>query len=239
MNSDHYSLPVNQISYQETLSPLQSGKISQRTIKRGIVGGTFDPPHLGHLVMAEAARAQLELDEVIFMPAAQPPHKQGRIISSLTHRLAMVRRAIANHEQFTLSTFEATRTGLNYTTETMRLLRQEWGNHVQLFFIMGLDSLADLPKWYQPQQLIELVHLAVIARPGYQANMEALEQHIPGITQRVTFVYAPLIGISSTNIRQRVQKGLSIRYLVPREVEAYIEQWGLYRGEWIEEHNAI
>ena len=230
MNSDHYSLPAHEISCQEALSPLQSGIISSRRTKKGIVGGTFDPPHLGHLVMAEAARTQLALDEVVFMPAAQPPHKQGVAISSLAHRLAMVRHAIADHEHFTLSTFEATRKGLNYTTETMRLLRQAWGNQVQLFFIMGLDSLVDLPKWHQPQQLIELVHLAVIARPGYEANMGALEQHLPGITKRVTFAHAPLIGISSTDIRQRVRQGHSIRYLVPKEVEAYIEQWGLYRG---------
>ena len=157
--------------------------------------------------------------------ALKTKHFPSETVPHLAHLIP-----IANHEQFTLSTFEATRKGLNYTTETMRLLRQEWGNHIQLFFIMGLDSLADLPKWYQPQELIKLVHLAVIARPDYQANMEALEQHIPGITQRVTFVYAPLIGISSTNIRQRVQQGLSIRYLVPREVEAYIERWRLYRG---------
>jgi len=230
MNSDNYSLPFNRISSKEALSRLQSGTMRQGTIKRGIVGGTFDPPHLGHLVMAEAARTQLGLKEVIFMPAAQPPHKQGVAISSLTHRFAMVRHAIADHEQFTLSTFEATREGLNYTTETMRLLRQEWGNQVELFFILGLDSLIDLPKWYQPQQLIQLVNLAVIARPGYDANMDALERRLPGITKRLVFAHAPLIGISSTDIRKRVQQGLSIRYLVPRSVETYIEQWGLYRG---------
>lgn len=229
MDSDNYSLAFNQISSKEALSRLQSGTIRQRTTKRGIVGGTFDPPHLGHLVMAEAARTQLGLEEVIFMPAAQPPHKQGQTISSLTHRLAMVRHAIADHEQFTLSTFEATREGLNYTTETMRLLRQEWGNQVELFFIMGLDSLIDLPKWYQPQQLIQLVRLAVIARPGYQANMDTLEYHLPGMTKRLAFAHAPLIGISSTDIRKRVEQGLSIRYLVPSGVEMYIEQWKLYR----------
>ena len=199
-------------------------------LRRGLFGGTFDPPHMGHLVMAEAARSQLGLHEVIFMPAAQPPHKQGKKICATEQRVAMVRHAIADNEDFTLSTFEASRKGPNYTTETMRLLREEWGDRVELFFIMGLDSLVDLPLWYKPQQLIELVKLAVIARPGYHADMDTLERLLPGISKRVFFAHAPLIGISSTDIRKRVQEGQSIRYLVPREVEKYIERWGLYRG---------
>ena len=198
-------------------------------LRRGLFGGTFDPPHMGHLVMAEAARSQLGLHEVIFMPAAQPPHKQGKKISATEQRVAMVRHAIADNEDFTLSTFEASRKGPNYTTETMRLLRQEWGDRVELFFIMGLDSLVDLPLWYKPQQLIKLVKLAVIARPGYHADMDTLERLLPGISKRVFFAHAPLIGISSTDIRKRVQEGKSIRYLVPRGVEQYIEEWGLYR----------
>ncbi len=198
-------------------------------LRRGLLGGTFDPPHMGHLVMAEAARSQLGLHEVIFMPAAQPPHKQGKKISATEQRVAMVRHAIADNEHFTLSTFEASRKGPNYTTQTMRLLRQEWGDRVELFFIMGLDSLVDLPLWYKPQQLIELVNLAVIARPGYHADMETLERLLPGISKRVFLAHAPLIGISSTDIRKRVQEGESIRYLVPRGVEQYIEEWGLYR----------
>ena len=198
-------------------------------LRRGLFGGTFDPPHMGHLVMAEAARSQLGLHEVIFMPAAQPPHKQGKKICATEQRVAMVRHAIADNEDFTLSTFEASRKGPNYTTETMRLLREEWGDRVELFFIMGLDSLVDLPLWYKPQQLIELVKLAVIARPGYHADMDTLERLLPGISKRVFFAHAPLIGISSTDIRKRVQEGKSIRYLVPRGVEQYIEEWGLYR----------
>ena len=158
MDSDNYSFSLNQTLPKETFSRPQHGKMAKGSIKRGILGGTFDPPHLGHLVMAEAARTELGLEEVIFMPAAQPPHKQGKSISPLTHRLAMVRHAIVDHEQFTLSTFEATRKGPNYTTETIRLLRQEWANQVELFFIMGLDSLIDLPKWYKPQQLIQLTY---------------------------------------------------------------------------------
>ncbi|MGB0384445.1 MAG: nicotinate-nucleotide adenylyltransferase [Ardenticatenaceae bacterium] len=197
-------------------------------LKWGICGGTFDPPHMGHLVMAEAARAQLGLDEVLFMPAAQPPHKQGKKISATEHRVAMVREAIADHEHFRLSTFEVTREGANYTVETMRLLREKWGDKVELFFIMGGDSLLDLPIWYKPQDLIQLVNLAVIARPGYHADIDVLERTLPGIRQRLYFARAPLIGISSTDIRQRVQKGDTIRYLVPRGVERYIYEQGLY-----------
>jgi nicotinate-nucleotide adenylyltransferase len=198
-------------------------------LRRGIFGGTFDPPHLGHLIMAESARAVLDLHEVVFVPAAQPPHKQGRTIQPAADRLAMVRLAIASNPHFALSTLELERTGPNYTVETLRLLRQQWGEQVELYFIMGLDSLIDLPLWYQPQEIIKLARLAVITRPGYQADLMSLETALPGVQERVALVPSPLIGISSTELRRRVFQGETITYLVPQMVEGYIYQHGLYR----------
>lgn len=213
---------------QRRRSPLGIPTTARYRPRRGIFGGTFDPPHLGHLILAEAARSELGLSEVVFMPAAQPPHKQGRTISATEHRLAMVRHAISTNSRFALSTLDALRDGPNYTVDSMRLLREEWGDTVETFFIMGLDSLVDLPMWYQPLELLQLVTLAVVARPGYYADMAALERLLPGVVDRTIFVPAPLIGLSSTAIRQRVQQSDSIRYLVPPGVEAYIYEHRLY-----------
>lgn len=209
-------------------SPLGIPATSRYRTARGVFGGTFDPPHIGHLILAEAARSELGLSEVVFMPAAQPPHKQGKPISPAEHRVGMVRHAIASNGRFAMSLLDAERAGPNYTVDSMRLLREEWGNTVEIFFIMGLDSLIDLPSWYKPLELLALVKLAVVARPGYHADMASLERALPGVVDRVIFVPAPLIGVSSTAIRTRVWEGDSIRYLVPRGVESYIYEHQLY-----------
>lgn len=195
---------------------------------RLILGGTFDPPHLGHLVMAEAARSQLGASEVVFMPAAQPPHKQGRQISATSHRLEMLRLAIADNPYFSLSMVDVMRPGPHYTIDTIQHLYDKWGHESDIYFVIGLDSLRDFPTWHKASQLLQLVKLAVIARPGYQVDMAVLEEHLPGIRQRVLFIECPLIGISSTQLRQAVREGGSIRYLVPRPVERYINEQGLY-----------
>ncbi len=211
-------------------SPLGQPATSHYRTARGIFGGTFDPPHIGHLILAETARSELGLSEVVFMPAADPPHKQGKVLTPTEHRVEMVRRAIAPNGRFALSMLDV-REGPNYTVDTMRLLREEWGNTVEIYFLLGLDSLIDLPSWHKPLELLDLVKLAVVARPGYHADMASLERALPGIVDRVVFVPAPLIGISSTAIRSRVQEGDSIRYLVPRSVETYIYEQGLYLEE--------
>ena len=195
---------------------------------RGVFGGTFDPPHLGHLVLAEAARAELRLSEVFFMPAARPPHKQGAELASTALRVEMVRRAIASNGRFALSLLDIQRPGPHYTVDAMRLLREQWGATVEIFFLIGLDSLIDLPTWREPEALMGLVRFAVVARPGYHVDMAALERALQGISDRLIFVPAPLIGISSTAIRQRVRDGDSIRYLVPPPVEACIYENRLY-----------
>jgi nicotinate-nucleotide adenylyltransferase len=181
--------------------------------------------------MAEAARSQLGGSQVVFMPAAQPPHKEGQQIVAYTHRLEMLRLAIADNPFFTLSMVELMRQGPNYTIDTIQLLQKKSSPDIEFYFIIGLDSLRDFPTWHKASQLMQLVKLAVIARPGYQVDMASLEQNLPGIGKRVLFIECPLIGISSTQIRQTVRQGGSIRYLLPRPVERYIAEQGLYNGE--------
>lgn len=196
---------------------------------RGVFGGTFDPPHTGHLILAELARSALRLSEVVFIPAARPPHKLDEEFTDASHRLEMTRCAIADNERFSLSTIELERDGPSYTVDTLRQLRQKWGETVDIYFIIGADSLVDFPTWHKPAEILKMCRLAVVRRPDVDIEFEALEAKLPGIEDRTYFVPAPLIEISSTNIRERVAADRSIRYLVPRAVEQYIYEHGLYR----------
>jgi nicotinate-nucleotide adenylyltransferase len=195
----------------------------------GILGGTFDPPHNAHLAIACAALEQLDLARVLFVPARQPPHKPlDTIAASLEDRLAMVTRAIAGEPRLELSRADADRTGPNYTTDLLRALRGEYPD-AELYFIMGGDSLADLPTWHAPRELIRLCHLAVAARPGWVPNLDALERQIPGLAARVVFIRAPALDISSSEIRDRVRADLPIDEMVPPAVAQYIRERNLYR----------
>ncbi len=194
----------------------------------GVFGGTFDPIHIGHLVAAEETRVQLKLERVVFVPAGLPPHKLANHISPVEHRLAMVQLAIASNPYFTVSRVDIDRFGPCYTVETMELLRDEWGPGVELYFIMGSDSLADILTWYKPERLIRLCRLAVVKRPGYDVDIKELDRLLPGIASRVQFINSPLIDVASCDIRRRVRKGLSIKYQVPEAVERYIYEHGLY-----------
>ena len=194
----------------------------------GVLGGTFDPIHLGHLVAAEEVRAQLRLDRVVFVPAGLPPHKLTEHVSSVAHRLAMVKLAIASNPYFTVSRVDIDRFGPCYTVDTIELLRDEWGGDVELYFILGSDSLADIPTWHQPGRLIRLCRLAVMERPGYRVDVEELERLLPGITSRIRFINSPQLDISSTDIQRRVRQGLPIKYQVPEAVEDYIYKHELY-----------
>ena len=195
----------------------------------GIVGGTFDPVHHGHLVAAEEALYQLDLDQVLFVPAGRPPHKPNRPISPAHHRLRMIELAIATKPTFTLSRVDVERPGLCYTVETLELLRAEWGPGPTFYFVVGADSLADIPTWYQPQRLIELCELAVAARTGVEVDLVRLEEQLPGLRDRLHWVPMPALEISSSDLRARVRAGRPISYLVPSVVEAYILEHGLYR----------
>ena len=197
----------------------------------GVLGGTFDPIHIGHLVAAEEVRAQLGLDRVVFVPAGLPPHKLTDDVSSVDHRLAMVKLAIVSNPYLTVSRVDIDRFGPCYTVDTIELLRDEWGQaagDVELYFILGSDSLADIVTWHKPERLIRLCRLAVMERPGYRVDMEELERLLPGITSRVHFINSPQLDISSTDIQKRVRQGLPIKYQVPEAVADYIYQHELY-----------
>lgn len=197
-------------------------------MKVGVLGGTFDPPHIGHLVAAEEARVQLGLERVVFVPAGTPPHKLGEPVTSAVHRVEMIRRAVASNPYFCVSLVDVERSGPSYSVETLRLLRDQWGADTVIYFILGLDMLADLPNWHEPRQLVELCRLAVVNRPGYAADMVGLEKVIPTISRKVDPVLMPLLEVSSTDLRERVGCGRTIRYYVPSEVESYIRLHQLY-----------
>jgi len=196
----------------------------------GILGGTFDPVHMGHLVIAEEARVKLGLGEILFVPAGQPWFKvgQGHTIAPVTHRLEMLRLAIADNPCFKLCTLEVERSGPSYSIDTITTLRSQLGEQ-PLFFILGSDSLAGFHLWKEPDKLVQMCQLVIVPRLGLNLpKLESLEPLIPGLTHSVIELVAPIIEISSSKIRQRIAQGLSIRYLVPGLVGKYIAEQELY-----------
>ena len=193
----------------------------------GILGGTFDPPHYGHLALAENARVQLGLDHVLFVLAGQPPHKPDRPITPANHRAAMVEAAIDGNSAFAISRVDVDRPGPHYTVEMLALLRREHPQ-AELVFLMGGDSLAQFLTWRDPSGIVRQARLAVMRRPGHTSEMERLEQSIAGIRERVVWLDAPCMDIASSDLRRCVREGLSLRYLVPPAVEEYIRKHRLY-----------
>lgn len=203
-------------------------------MKIGILGGTFDPPHNGHLQLAEAAVRQLQLAQIVFMPAKQPPHKLDDPISPLETRVALLERALRRKPAFVISLLEAERAGPSFTVDTLRQLHHDMPTQAEIFFIMGMDSLQNLPTWHQPQEIVKLCKLAVLKRPGYFADLNALEEKIPGVKRAVVFINAPEIHISASAIRARAARGETIDDLVPRAVAEYISQHRLYQDKRLE-----
>ena len=195
----------------------------------GLLGGTFDPIHLGHLIIAEAVREKLCLSRVLFVPAGQPWLKAAREITAPEHRLQMVELAIESNPHFAVSTYELDRPGPSYSVDTAASFRDETGTDAGLYFIVGADALAELPRWKEPAKLAALCRIIGVGRPGApKPDLSALEAAVPGVSSRIKLLDVPEIGISSTQIRERVKKGLSIRYLVPPEVGNYIYENKLY-----------
>lgn len=195
----------------------------------GVFGGTFDPIHLGHLIIAEEVRFQLSFDYILFVPAGQPWLKVNRVITPAAHRLAMLKLAIASNPDFQLSTVEIDRPGPSYTVDTIRILQLQLGKEAKLYFILGWDSLGDLPQWREPTELVKLCSLVAIPRLGcLRPDLDFLDKVIPGVASKTIFVDIPFIGISSSEIRKRIAAGQSIRYLVPEGVERYIREHRLY-----------
>ncbi|MCL7454903.1 MAG: nicotinate-nucleotide adenylyltransferase [Anaerolineae bacterium] len=195
----------------------------------GVLGGTFDPIHHGHLVAAQEVLHQLRLDRVLFVPAGDPPHKPSRPVSATHHRVRMVELGIAGRADFVLSRVDVDRPGPHYTVGMLQLLHREWGPGATLYFIEGTDSLADILSWHRPEQLIALADLAVVQRPGVEVDTDAVERQLPGLRERIHWVQMPSLEISSTDLRARVREGRPISYLLPAAVEGYVREQDLYR----------
>ena len=197
----------------------------------GLLGGTFDPIHLGHLIVAEEARTRLSLDRLLFVPSRQPWRKAGREIAPEADRLAMVRLAVEGNPGFEVSLVDLEREGPSYSVDTVCDVRATLSPEAELYFILGYDALMDLPHWHAPAELARVTRLVTVIRPGYELDWSPLEQAIPQARETVMLLETPEIGISSTEVRQRVAAGRSIRYWVPDLVAEYIQQQGLYRGQ--------
>jgi nicotinate-nucleotide adenylyltransferase len=195
----------------------------------GIFGGTFDPPHLGHLILAAEALSQLQLTRVLWVLTPQPPHKPERPITPFPHRLEMLKRTIGNAPGFELSTIEIDRPGPHYTLDTLDLLQARYPS-ARLVLLIGGDSLRDLPAWNRPDELITAVNaLGIMRRPDDEIDLQTLERSLPGLSAKIRFVDAPQLEISSSSIRQRIASGGHFRYYLSSAVYDYIQQNNLYR----------
>jgi nicotinate-nucleotide adenylyltransferase len=194
----------------------------------GIFGGTFDPVHVGHQILATESASQLDLDKVLWMVTADPPHK-GEQVTPVEHRLAMVTAAIDADPLFEISRIEVDRPGPHLAVDTMRLLHELYPSDT-LVYLMGGDSLEDLPAWYKPAEfLAECDEIGVLRRPGHLIDLASLEKTLPGLTARVHFIDSALIDISSTQLRSAIATGRPFRYSLPVDVYRYIQEHRLYR----------
>jgi nicotinate-nucleotide adenylyltransferase len=199
-------------------------------VKVGVLGGTFDPVHLGHLAMAEAARESLDLEEVILVPAGRPITKTPGRVTSSEHRLEMLRLAASGSPYLSVSTIEIERPGPSYTVDTVTELRRQYQGNNEIYFILGWDSLAQLTEWREPARIIEMCRLVAVPRPGCpRPDLKLLESSIPGITQRVILLEKPRIDISASTIRELAARGESTDHLVPGAVAEYIREHRLYQ----------
>ncbi len=193
----------------------------------GLFGGTFDPPHVGHLILASVISDALALERVLFVPAASPPHKSARQITPAEQRLAMLHLALEGDARFDVSLIDVLRPGPHYSVEMVRQARAEYPDS-GLYFLMGSDSLLDLHRWYRPDLLIAECMLAVMERPGAPLDWVSLESGLPGLQDRTVVVEGPLVALAASMIRNRIRTGQSVRYLVPDSVHDYIHAEGLY-----------
>lgn len=196
-------------------------------LRLGIMGGTFDPLHWAHLMMAEEARDTFGLDKVLFIPAGQPPHKMEYRVTDVEHRYAMALLGTASNPAFEVSRMEIERNGLSYSVDTLRELKRIYGSSTGIYFIVGADEALDVPKWHEAESLPELTRFLVAPRPGFM--LSDLQTKLSAEFSVVMDILPmPPIEISSTSLRERVMSGQSIKYLVPECVEAYIVKHGLY-----------
>lgn len=199
-------------------------------LKIGICGGTFDPIHYGHLIMAEKIREEFKLDKVLFIPTGHPPHKAISQITDARHRLCMVEEAVKSNPYFALSTIEVERDGTTYTIDTLRQLKEIYQDPAELYFMIGADVVFDLLTWKDFTEVFRLCRFIATRRPGFSRQgfaqrVEELERQYGAVIYSTDI---PQVDISSTLIRQRVRENRSVKYLVPEGVEAYIQEHGLY-----------
>ena len=208
--------------------PAEDAHAARRRV--GIFGGAFDPVHIGHLVLVEEARYHLQLDTVLLVPTGDPPHKQDVRLSPLEDRVHMAQLAAAEADYLAVSRVDADRPGPHYSVDMVQLLQHQLGPDIQLFFLMGLDSLRDLPTWHEPARLAQLCTLVALSRYAVEVDWAALEQAVPGIRRRLVLLDMPELEIASHRLRERVRRGEPIRFQTPHSVEAYIRRRGLYAG---------
>jgi nicotinate-nucleotide adenylyltransferase len=200
----------------------------------GLFGGTFDPPHVGHLILSAEAGAQLGLDRLLWVLTRDPPHKQGLPITILEDRLAMVKLAIMDNPKFELSTLEIDRPGPHFALDTVNFVADQ-NPSAEIAYLMGGDSLRDLPAWHQPADLVSaLRYIGVLRRPGDSIDLPSLEKFIPGLTAKVRYLDAPLLDISAHEIRERVVHDRPFRYFLLPAVYDYIKEHNLYRDIQLE-----
>lgn len=197
----------------------------------GILGGTFDPIHIGHLRIAEAVYERIALEQIIFIPAFVPPHKVGQDYAPAEHRYAMTELAVKPYPHFTVSDMELRRSGVSYTIDTLRELRHKYPEK-ELYFIIGADSVAQLHTWNSIDKMLQLATFVAAGRPGYEGVMEEVVHHLgAAAAERIMLLHTPEYDISSTEIRTRLQEGASLAGLVPRAVEQYIVAHNLYQRQ--------
>lgn len=197
----------------------------------GILGGTFDPIHLGHLHIAEAVYSQMPLEKIIFIPAYVPPHKLGQDYAPAQHRYAMTELAVQGYKHFAVSDIELVRSGVSYTVDTLRELRECFPQR-ELYFIIGADSVAQLHTWNSIEEMLQLATFVAAGRPGYEGVMEEVVRNLGAeAAKKIILLHTPQYDISSTEIRTRLHEGRSLAGLVPQAVEAYIREHNLYQGQ--------
>jgi nicotinate-nucleotide adenylyltransferase len=222
---------VDQAAAAVASTPAAARNRLPQPLRIGIFGGTFDPIHFGHLMIAEECRFALDLDQVLFVPAGDPPHKKGLPITPSADRVAMIERAIAGNSAFAMSRIDVDRAGPSFTVDLLATLRAELGSDVALWFVMGADSLADLLAWRDPARIIELARIAATNRPDApMPDPRGFEDRLPGAIDRIDVVDVPALQIASSDLRRRVAAGQPIRYQVPDSVWDYVVARGLYRG---------
>jgi len=199
-------------------------------LRIGIFGGTFDPPHLGHLILAQEARYRLDLEQILFVLTPQPPHKQGAPITPVKMRLEMLTSALHDEPAFVLSRVDLDRQPPHYAADTVKLIRQGISGQT-LVYLMGADSLRDLPNWHRPEEFVASCDvIGVMCRPDSGVDMSALEAILPGLTGKVMFIDAPLLEISSSDLRRRIASGEPYRFYLPEGVWKIIQSKRLYAG---------